>query len=312
MTPTFVDLSPPPADLLGDARRGLSQSPPHLSPKFFYDARGSELFEEITRLPEYYLTRTELSILRSRAGEIAQALGPGLRVIEPGSGSGEKTQILLSALEDPAGLVLIDISDSALRESVRGLAQSWPELEITAVCADFTKPVSLPTGGPGVVFFPGSTIGNFELSDAAQLLRNLSELAGPQGRMLVGFDRIKDPSELEAAYDDAQGVTARFNLNLLARLQETGAELTPQVWAHRSTWNAHRARVEMHLVASEDTEIRIGDQRFAFAAGQSIHSESAHKYDLPRIRSLAQDAGLRLLNQWSDERERFTLALLGR
>ena len=278
----------PASGFLRDATAGLSRSGRKTLPcKHLYDARGVELFEEITRLPEYDLTRTELGILRARLPEIAAALGPGVRLVEPGSGSSTKTRELLAALEQPAEYVPVDIAPEFLAAGEASLAEALPGLRVTPVEADFTAELALPDAPAGtrrtVVFFPGSTLGNFGPREAKRLVDRLARLAGLPGggAMLIGLDRVKPPSVLLPAYDDAAGVTAAFNLNLLVRLnREAGEEVLPvDAFRHEARWNAEASAVEMHLVAERAVEAELLGERIRFEAGETIHTESSHKFD---------------------------------
>ena len=321
---TCSSLPAPPAAsaFLREAVAGLTRDGQKTLPcKYLYDARGVELFEEITRLPEYRLTRTELAILREHLPEIAAALGPGVRLVEPGSGSSTKTQELLEALEDPAEYVPVDIAPEFLEAGEAQLAEAMPGLRVTPVEADFTDPAGLELPPPPegtrrtVVFFPGSTLGNFGPAEAKRLVDRLAETAGLApgggggGAMLIGLDRVKPLGELLPAYDDAAGVTAAFNLNLLHRLNREagGVVLDPCAFRHEARWNADAAAVEMHLVAERAVEAELLGQRIGFAAGESIHTESSHKFD---------DAAIeRLFDGWSvqaleDERRRVGLYLI--
>ncbi|MFI4916455.1 MAG: L-histidine N(alpha)-methyltransferase [Phycisphaerales bacterium JB060] len=298
-----------------DALHGLGQPQKSIPSKYLYDAIGAKLFEDITEQPEYYPTRTEASLLRTHAGAIAAAVGPGVTIVEPGSGAGEKVEILIDALESPRAMVPMDIAREQLRHVARTLAARHTDLEIVPLWADFTRPIDLPDRvaslHPRLVFFPGSTIGNFLPSVQRELLGSLAQLAGADGSLLIGFDRIKDESVLIPAYDDAAGVTRAFELNILERMnRELDADADPGAFEYQARWNAEHARIEMHLVATREHAITIAGQRFVFARGESLWNESSHKYDMPRIESLAASAGLRVETTWSDEKDWFTLALL--
>jgi dimethylhistidine N-methyltransferase len=298
-----------------DALHGLGQPQKSIPSKYLYDARGAALFEEITRVPEYYPTRTEVELLRAHAREIAAAVGPGATIVEPGSGAGEKVRILVDALDTPRALVPVDIAREQLRRVARTLAERHRDLEIVPLWADFTRPIDVPdrVAGmrPRLVFFPGSTIGNFLPPVQRELLVALAHLAGPDGSLLIGFDRIKDPSVLIPAYDDAAGVTRAFEMNILTRLnRELDADFDPTNFRYEARWNAADARVEMHLVATRDHDVTVAGQRFAFAKGESLWNESSHKYDPERIEALAASANLRVAESWSDAKDGFTIALL--
>jgi dimethylhistidine N-methyltransferase len=301
--------------LRAEVLAGLRRPQKELPPKLFYDARGSELFERICELPEYYLTRTETAILRTHATEIAARLGPGCLLIEYGSGSSAKTRILLDALADPAGYVPVDISRSALLAAATALAADYPELTLLPVWADysgaFTLPEAVRHAKRRVVFFPGSSIGNFHPDEAAAFLRRAAAVCGPHGHLLVGVDLDKDPAILDPAYDDAQGVTAAFNLNLLARLnRELGMDFRLEQFRHRAFYHRARGRVEMHLVSLVDQKVHLGDVEFAVALGETILTECSYKYTTQGFASLARHAGLVVQQAWTDPRGWFSVQLL--
>lgn len=317
--PSFLelrDLEPGPDEFLEAVQSGLSASPKTLSCKFFYDTEGSHLFERICGLAEYYPTRTECALLAERAGEIAALVGPRAGLVEFGSGAGVKIRLLLGALEAPAAYVPVDISRQHLIEASRSLAADFPDLPIAPVCADYTKPFALtmPAGAMPrrpVAFFPGSTIGNFDRLEALSFLKRVAKLLGPGGMMLVGVDLVKDRSILEAAYNDAEGVTARFNRNLLYRInRELGGNFEPQAFAHHAFWNELEGRIEMHLVSRQAQTVTIGDRLFSFAAGESIHTENSYKYDPETFARLACRAGFRSLAVWMDEARLFSIHML--
>ena len=298
-----------------DAHAGLSQAQRSIPSKYLYDAIGANLFERITGQPEYYPTRTEIALLRRHAPDIAREIGPGATIVEPGSGAGEKVEILLHALESPRAMVPMDISREQLRRVARTLAARHPQIRIVPLWADFTKSIAVPDEvaklHPRLVFFPGSTIGNFLPDVQQELLASLARLAGADGSLLIGFDRIKHESVLVPAYDDAAGVTRDFELNILHRLRrELNARVSPDDFRYEARWAADDARIEMHLVANKSTAIVIDERRYEFQAGQTLWNESSHKYDLPRIESLAASAGLCVARTWSDEQDWFTIALL--
>ena len=301
--------------LLTEVIAGLSSRPKFLYPKFFYDARGSELFDRICQLPEYYLTRTEIAILREYAPPFVHSLGPGVRLVEPGSGSSLKTRILLNALTPPASYVPVDISRTHLMAAARTLVAQYSHLEILPVAADFTQPFELPHSvAPTqrtLVFFPGSTIGNFDPSESIELLRMMRALAGETGLVLVGADLRKDPAALEAAYNDSAGVTAAFNLNILARLnREYGADFDLDAFEHHAPWVEEHSRIEMHLVSTRTQRVHIRGVAIDFAAGESIWTESCHKYDCEQFAAMADAAGLHVREVWMDEARRFSVQLL--
>lgn len=298
-----------------DAIAGLSQPQKSIPSKYLYDSVGARLFEQITEQPEYYPTRTEIGILNANAHDIASEIGPGSTIVEPGSGAGEKVEILLRALESPRAIVPVDIAREQLRRVARTLASRHDGLAIVPLWADFTHPIDVPKQlaelRPRLVFFPGSTIGNFLPAVQRELLAALAQLAGEDGSLLIGFDRIKDERLLIPAYDDAAGITRAFEMNILHRLRrELDAQVQFDHFRYEARWNDQKARVEMHLVAARPTAIVIDNRRFEFDTGQSLWNESSHKYDGQRIDSLAKSAGLRVVRTWSDEDEYFTVALL--
>lgn len=303
--PMILDLAPPLADFRAETLAGLAGRPKSLPSKFFYDEAGSKLFERICNLPEYYLTRTELAILRQHARDIARCVGPNVEVIEYGSGSGIKTRLLLRALEDPAGYWPIEISEAALRHSCSRLRQEFPSLHLRPVLADFSQPVDLPlasqSGRARLVFFPGSTLGNFSPGDARQLLASTSRLVGPGGFLVLGADRRKHPARLHAAYNDAAGVTAEFNLNLLRRInRELDADFQVERFAHYAFFEPRHGRIEMHLVSLADQVVEVAGEAIPFAAGESIRTEYSHKYTLQDLEALADSAGFHIQASWTD------------
>jgi dimethylhistidine N-methyltransferase len=290
-----------------DVLRGLAGPRKELPCKYFYDAEGSRLFEEICELPEYYLTRCELGILERHAGTMAGLLGPRCALIEYGSGSGRKTRLLLDHLHDPAAYVPVDINKDFLLQSAEALAGSYPGLEVVPVCADFTRPFEVPALRQAAarrgVYFSGSTIGNFGPPEAVALLRNIVRLVGPGGGLLIGIDLKKDARILEPAYNDSRGVTAAFNLNLLARInRELGGDFRLERFRHHAFYDAPHGRIEMQLVSREEQSVRIGDEVFAFAEGEAIHTEYSYKYGLEEFAGMAARAGLRRDEVWTDER----------
>ncbi len=289
---------------------GLTQRPKRLSPRLFYDARGSELFDAICELPEYYVTRTECAILRQYAAEIAGLVGKGCVLIEPGSGSSRKVRLLLPALR-PAAYVPIDICAEHLFKAADELRADFRWLEVRPACADFNAlPASGEFGGGGrrVVFFPGSTIGNLEPDRASRLLRRLAGLAGGGGGLLVGVDCKKSLGMLHAAYNDAQGITAAFNLNMLTRLnRELAADFDVSRFRHHAFYNQKFGRVEMHLVSAGEQQVEIGGTRIAFAPEESIHTENSYKYTVGEFKLLGRSAGLVPLRVWQDPDRLFSL-----
>ena len=297
---------------LADVLAGLAAPIPAVPARWLYDRRGSELFEAITQLPEYYPTRTEIALLQAHCREVADIAGTGDAVVEFGSGSSAKTPILLDAVA-PCAYVPIDISGDFLRESAGALQQRFPGLPILPVEADFMRPISLPAalgGATKLGFFPGSTIGNMVPRTAVDLLRAMKETLGSGAWLLIGMDRIKPVERLLAAYDDAAGTTAKFNLNLLHRINaELDGTIDIAAWRHRAIWNDPRARIEMHLEAIRDTEFSVAGQAFSFRAGATIHTENSHKYADRDARLLLLAAGWGVVRQWTDADDQFAILL---
>ena len=298
-----------------DVLRGLGAPRKELPCKYFYDEVGSELFEQITELEEYYPTRTELGIMERHSGEMAGLLGSRCLLIEYGSGSSIKTRLLLDHLREPAGYVPIDVSGEYLHRSARALGKEYPDIKVLPLCADFTRPLALPAcrkaAARRVVYFPGSTLGNFAPEAALALLRQTAILCGRDGGLLLGIDLQKDPRVIEAAYNDRRGVTASFNRNILVRInRELGADFDIEQFAHRAFYNAAQKRIEMHLVSRRDQVVRVGGVPFVFATGESIHTENSCKYSLPALADLAGAGGFALERVWTDERQYFSVAYL--
>lgn len=295
---------------------GLRESPRRIESIWFYDQRGSALFERICALPEYYLTRTEFGIMRAHATEMAYALGPRVALIEPGSGASLKTRLLLEALDAPQAYLPVDISREHLLGAARRLKQDYPSLHIQPLCADFTQAVMIPAAAVRAarrraVYFPGSTLGNFDRSESIRLLGQMRELAGRDGAILLGIDRVKNAALLERAYDDAAGVTAEFNVNALRHLnRQLGADFDPASFAHRAPWVPAHSRIEMHLVANRDLAFTVGGQRFAMTRGEHLLTEYSHKYTLDDATGIARSAGLALRCCWSDPHDWFSVLLL--
>lgn len=309
-----MPLDPPKSSdgtFLGDVLYGLGTHPKQLPPKYFYDSVGAELFTEICELEEYYPTRTEISILNLNAHEIAAHLGDRVMLIEYGSGSLDKVRILLDALVDPAALCAIDISTEQLKEASKEVQDAYPALEVLAVEADFTRAVSLPSPtippNARVAFFPGSTIGNFTPEAARDFLKGISKTVGPHGLLVIGVDLKKDASRLVAAYDDAKGVTAAFNLNVLERInRELGGDFDLSLFRHIARYSKVHGRIEMHLESCTDQTIHIGDYAFDFHPGETIHTENSYKYSLDEFHALAQSAGFEHLQSWCDSENLFS------
>lgn len=310
---TFHDLSPATNDFRAAVIDGLQRQPRVLSPKFFYDAAGSVLFDAITKLPEYYPTRTEIALIRQHGAEMARLLGHDGLLIELGSGSEAKIEVLLNALR-PRAYLPVDISGQHLQASARRIAERHAALEVIAVCADYTRPFDLPERVRTLsraAFYPGSSIGNFEPPAATRLLVGVAQLLGPGGRLLVGVDLKKDAARLNAAYNDAQGVTADFNINLLRRIRdELGAHIDIDGFRHHAFYNATVGRVEMHLVATRAQTLTLGEHRFEFAAGDDIHTENSYKYAVAEFTTLAASAGFDSLRVWQDDEQLFSVHCL--
>ena len=294
-----------------DLLAALSASPRSIAPKYFYDAQGSALFDRICELPEYYPTRTEVSILRNQAPQIAEAIGPDAEIVEFGAGSLMKIRLLLDAMERPARYLPIDISGEHLSQAAARLQQDYAGLEVVPVVADYTQDLILPRtaagGGRRVGFFPGSTIGNFTLPQALHFLRMAARVLRG-GALLLGADLFKNPAVLHAAYNDAQGVTAAFNLNLLARAnRELGADFDLAGFAHSAFYNAPMRRIEMHLVSLCDQQVKVAGRRFSFAEGDSLHTENSHKFTVDGLRALAVEAGFKPGKVWTDPDRLFSL-----
>jgi dimethylhistidine N-methyltransferase len=297
---------------LDDVLAGLARPQKTLPPKYFYDIRGCELFEKICELPEYYPTRTELAIMREHAGAMAKFLGPDCQLIEFGSGSSTKTRILIERLRPPL-YVPIDIAGEAIRAASSGLAQAFPWLNINGVCADYTKPLTLPefVGVPirrKAVYFPGSTIGNFTPHEAIGFLQLARRVVGPGGALLIGVDLKKDKQALDAAYDDAAGVTAAFNLNLLARInRELGGDFQLRRFRHKAFYDEAKGWIEMHIESLASQFVHVGGERFRFSAGETIHTEISCKYSVEEFQTAAQRAGFAPEQTWIDAANLFSV-----
>lgn len=312
---TLRDYEPQPADMRAEILAGLASNPKTLPSKYFYDERGSKLFDQICELPEYYLTRTELAIMQAHATDMAAALGPRVLLVEPGSGTSAKTRLLLDKLRWPLAYVPVDISREHLIKAADQLNRHYPELEVLPVCADFSQPFALPaphhSAARTVIYFPGSTIGNFEPGAAVTLLQQLQRLAGRKGALLIGVDLNKDRGVLEAAYNDAAGVTAAFNKNLLTRLnRELHCNFDPERFQHHAPYNQAEGRVEMHLVSTGDQAVHIGDKLANFQRGECIITEYSYKHTLPGFAALAAQAGWKVQKVWTDDRRWFSVQYL--
>jgi L-histidine Nalpha-methyltransferase len=313
----FHDLAPSQETFRDAVIAGLVREPKSLPCKLFYDARGSALFEKICELPEYYLTRTEIAILDRFAADIAHRIGPHCRLIELGSGASHKVRILLEALGRPAFYVAVDISREQLRRAAARLAGDFPKVNVVAVCADYTRPFTLPPlpgpDGKRVGFFPGSTIGNFEPKQVVKFLSDWAALLGPGGEMLIGADLKKDPKILNAAYNDKAGRNAAFNLNLLARInRELGGDFDLDRFAHVAFYNESEGRVELYLKSLAEQTVSVSGRQFRFGAGELIHTENSYKYAIEDFRALAEEAGFEPVHTWTDRHQLFSVHYLRR
>ncbi|MEM7155816.1 MAG: L-histidine N(alpha)-methyltransferase [Myxococcota bacterium] len=314
----LVDNEPAIEQFRHDVLDALSRSSQkELPTQYLYDERGSALFDQICELPEYYPTRTEMAIMERDAAAMAKAIGPGALVIEYGSGSSIKTRRLLEQLPDPAGCVLVDISREHLLRSAENLAALFPHVEVLPVCADFTQPFDIPTPRATVqrrvVYFPGSTIGNFLPSHASRLLAQMADQVGPDGGLLIGTDLRKDPAVLEAAYNDAQGVTAAFNLNLLRRInRELGADFDLDGFEHKAVYDEELGRIEMLLISRRVQVVTVAGRRFSFDRGETIRTEYSHKYAVEGFARMASKVGFVQPQVWTDPNDLFAVHLLRR
>lgn len=306
----FSDFHPQPADFFQEVISGLQAQPRFIPPKFFYDQNGSRLFDEICRLPEYYPTRVESQILCENAATIASSIGHDCLLIEPGSGSSEKIRILLSDLR-PKAYMPMDISKEHLIAAANRLVMEYPWLNVHAACIDFTGNLTLPECPQSqrkVVFFPGSSIGNFEPRDAVKFMTRLANLVGVGGGLLIGVDLKKRESILNAAYNDQKGVTADFNLNLLTRInRELNADCCLENFEHYAVFNRQQGRVEMHLISKVEQVITVDDHEFSFSPGQSVHTENSYKYHIQEFQALAYQAGFEPVDVWIDRDELFSV-----
>jgi dimethylhistidine N-methyltransferase len=302
--------APESADFLADVIAGLSSNPRIIPCKYFYDERGAALFQRICELPEYYVTRTEIDILDRHRTDIASQLGPSIELIGLGTGAGTKTRILIEALENPAVYIPVDISEKQLRQSTALFRKTFPELEILPVCADYLQPVALPSPGRkparNIVYFPGSTIGNFEPDEAVQFLRRVANVCRGGGGLLIGADLKKGRQVLEAAYNDSAGVTAEFNLNLLKRInRELGANFDLDQWRHRAIYNSNAGRIEMHLISRTDQFVHLNEHKFHFRRDENIVTEFSYKYTPDQFAALAAQAGFKFVRIWTDQARLF-------
>ena len=302
-------------DFLNDVIEGLSQNPKTLKPKYFYDNRGAQLFTEICTTPEYYPTRTEIKILNQNAEDIASQIGDNTALIEYGSGALEKIKILLDFLNEPVGLIPVDISEDQLFESAKNLENLYPDLEILPVAADFTKPIPIPEFSHPpkrfVAFFPGSTIGNFEPDLAIQFLEGVTKTIGLDGLLLIGFDLKKDIETLLAAYDDQRGITSSFNKNLLSRINdELGGNFNLDTFEHVARYNENKGRIEMHLKSTTEQSVLINKELFEFLEGETIHTENCYKFTKESFTAMSSKAGLYPVKTWTDDQNLFAVMLL--
>lgn len=309
----LLDFSLTKPALVREALEGLTHPRKNLPAKLLYDERGSEIFEKICLVPSYYPTRTEKKILRENADEITRCLGEDVLLIEPGSGAAEKVRYLLPKLRGQKRYIPVEISREILLRTTRELHEEYPELEVYPVCADFTQKLSLPMNlsrkdGRKIVFFPGSTIGNLYPDDARKFLREIRTLVGEDGGLLIGVDRKKDPEILRLAYNDPEGVTSAFNLNLLERLnREADATFAPENFVHEAIYNEELGRIEMHLVSRLPQLVRVDQTMVKFREGETIHTENSYKYAVEEFQRLGESAGFRLSRHWSDSDELFTV-----
>lgn len=312
-TTATLDYPPDTSSFLDEAIDGLTQTPKTLPCKFFYDERGSALFDQICELDEYYPTRTEMGIMQANAPAMSALLGSHCRLVEYGSGSSLKTRVLLDNARRLAAYVPVDISREHLHRTASGLERAYPHIPILPVCADYTQDFDLPTSRAArtVVYFPGSTIGNFPPPQAREFLARIAQVCGPGGGLLIGVDLKKSAAVLEPAYNDQGGVTAAFNLNLLVRMnRELGAGFDLTQFAHHAFYNARLGRIEMHLVSLQAQTVIVGGQRIAFGAGERIHTESSYKYALDEFAVLAESAGFVVRQAWTDAEPLFSVQYL--
>lgn len=303
--------------MLADVAAGLSQNQKTLPSKYFYDERGSKLFDDICELDEYYVTRTESALMETSVGDIASVIGPNALVVEYGSGSSLKTRLLLRNLIQPAGYVPIDISGDYLSQVGHSLQAEFPHIEVIPVVADFTKPFEIPSASEPsarrVIYFPGSTIGNFQREEAKSLLAGMTENAGEDGGVLIGVDLDKNRDVLRAAYNDSKGVTAEFNLNVLKRINsELGGEFDLDKFQHKAVFNETRSCIEMHLISKQQQTVKVCEYSFEFAEGETVLTEYSHKYTISAFGQMANEVGLDVKNVWTDQNNMFAVMYLER
>jgi L-histidine N-alpha-methyltransferase len=313
--PNLLIATPKSDALSNEVLEGLKKTPKELSPMWFYDELGSFLFDSICDLPEYYITRTELQIMRDHADEMASHIGPNAALIEFGSGTSLKTRLLLDQLATPAAYIPVDIAREHLLDAAGMLARDYTDLRIIPVCADFTQPFDLPSAvfsaSKRVVYFPGSTLGNFTREGAEALLNRMREMIGKSGAVLIGIDLRKDPNVLERAYDDSSGVTAEFNLNALRHInRELGSDFDLSAFEHYAAWVEDESRIEMHLVSKRDQTVHIAGENVKIKRGEHLRTEYCHKYTLEGFADLAAMAGLSVSRVWTDPEQKFSVQLL--
>jgi len=313
----FVDIQPKKKIEFYEAvLEGLSLPQKTISPKFFYDERGSKIFDKICDTPEYYVTRTEIALLNDIQEELYSLVEPGSAVIEYGCGSSIKIKALLSALPEPSHYIAIDISKSHLISTAKEIASDYSNISVGAICADFSEPIDWPESAyfeslKRLAFFPGSTIGNLQPSEAIQFLKYVRHLVGDEGAFLIGVDMKKDAEVFNQAYNDAEGNTADFNLNLLHRMKnELGADIDISEFSHKAFYNEKLGRVEMHLISDTKQTIKLDSLEFSFEKGESIHTECSYKYSISEFSELAKKSGFSLLRNWSDKRDFFSIYLM--
>lgn len=309
------NFEPPEAVFRREVLEGLRQTPKTLPCKYMYDERGSQLFDDICELPEYYPTRTELSIMREHADEMAEALGENCLLIEYGSGSSIKTRLLLEAMKDPAAYVPLDISLEHLAKSAAKLSKLFPGLQVMPICADYTADFELPQPAKPAqntaVYFPGSTIGNFVRGEAVEFLRHIAEVVGKGGELLIGVDIKKDVATMEAAYNDAAGVTAAFNFNLLTRFnRELDADIDLDTFRFRATWNELESRIDSHFISNIEQTVHIGGEAVHFDKDERVRTECSYKYALDDFASIADQAGFEVRKVWMDDNNLFSVQYL--
>lgn len=301
--------------MLEDVVAGLSQNQKTLPSKYFYDERGSKLFDDICELDEYYVTRTESAVMEAEVSDIASVIGPNALVVEYGSGSSLKTRLLLRNLIQPAGYVPIDISGDYLSQVGHSLQAEFPQIEVMPVVADFTKPFEIPSASDSlarrVIYFPGSTIGNFQREEAKNLLAGMADNAGVEGGVLIGVDLDKNRDVLRAAYNDSKGVTAEFNLNVLKRINsELGGEFNLDKFKHKAVFNETHSCIEMHLISTQRQTVKVCEYFFEFAEGETVLTEYSHKYTISAFGQMANEVGLDVKNVWTDKKEMFAVMYL--